>query len=77
MAVSVGASDTFTVGPPEPLFDDPGLLNPAPNRERRYDVSADGQKFVLVERLEGEAGKPPAIHVVQNWFAEFEDREQD
>ena len=77
MAVSVRTSGSFTVSPPEPLFDDPGLLNTGENREPRYDVSADGQKFVLPERLEGEAGKPPAIHVVQNWFAEFKDQQTE
>ena len=77
MAVSVRTSGSFTVGPPEPLFAHPGLLNTGSNREPRYDVSADGQKFVLPERLEGEAGKPPTIHVVQNWFAEFKDQQTE
>ncbi len=77
MAVSVRTSGSFTVGPPEPLFDDPGLLNMGSNREPRYDVSADGQKFVLPEQLEGEASKPPTIHVVQNWFAEFKDQQTE
>lgn len=76
MAVSVETSGSFTVGPPEPLFTHPGLLNTGSNREPRYDVSADGQKFVLPERLEGEAGKPPTIHVAQNWYEEFRDREK-
>ena len=39
----------------------------------RYDVALDG-RFVLVETLEQPA---PAIRVVQNWFAEFRDREQN
>ena len=77
MAVSVGASDTFTASSPERLFDHPGLLNPGSNREPRYDVSADGQRFVLPERVEGRAGKPPAIHVVLNWHEEFKDRERN
>ena len=76
MTVSVGASDTFTANPPERLFDHPGLLNPTSNREPRYDVSANGQKFVLPERLKGKVGKPPAIHVVLNWYEEFRDRER-
>ncbi len=41
----------------------------------RYDVSSDGQKFVVVETLEEES--PPVVRVVQNWFAEFRDRDQD
>ena len=41
-----------------------------------YDVSADG-RFVLVDTAESEEDKPPSIQVVENWFAEFRDREQD
>jgi len=32
----------------------------------------------MVERLEDlEPDKPPGIHIVQNWYEEFRDREQD
>ena len=27
--------------------------------------------------VEGEGFEPPSIHVVQNWYEEFRDREQD
>ena len=77
MAVSVRTSGSFAVSPPEPLFDHPGLLNMGSNREARYDVSVDGQRFVLPERVEGRAGKPPTIHVVLNWYEEFRDQEED
>jgi len=43
-------------------------------------VSADGQRFVVVEDLEsedGEEAKPPSIHITENWFEEFKDREQN
>jgi hypothetical protein len=39
-----------------------------------YDVSADG-RFVLMDSALGEDAKPPSIHVVENWFAEFRDRQ--
>ena len=32
---------------------------------------------MLVEPAEDKESKPPAIHVTQNWFAEFRDREHD
>ena len=38
-----------------------------------YDVADDGQRFVVRERLEG--GEPKSIHVVENWYEEFRDRE--
>ena len=41
----------------------------------QYDVSADAQRVLLREPV-GEVAQP-TIHIVQNWFAEFEDREQD
>ena len=59
--------------PPERLFDHQSLLV----QETQYDVSGDGLQFVLTERLEGEAGKPRAIHIVLNWYEEFRDHEQD
>ena len=42
-----------------------------------YDVSPDGKHLVLTEPLESAASGPRAIHVVQNWYQEFRDREQD
>ncbi len=43
-----------------------------------YDVSADGQRFILAEPAgEGADAPEPSIRVVQNWFAEFRDRQQD
>ncbi len=39
-----------------------------------YDVSADGQRFVLPAPVEG--GEPAKIRVVQNWYEEFRDGER-
>ena len=56
------------------LFEHPSLA--AGITIPQYDVSADGQRFLLAEPV-GEDTAEPAIRVVQNWFAEFKDREQD
>ena len=40
----------------------------------RYDVSADGERFVVLEVLRESQVK---IRLVQNWYEEFRDREQD
>ena len=41
-----------------------------------YDVTPDGERFVLVEPVEDEGEAPdPVIRVVQNWYEEFKDRE--
>ena len=37
-----------------------------------YDVSASGQRFVLVDNTED---LRYTIHMVQNWFEEFRNRE--
>ena len=76
VAVSVSMAGDFSVGGATRLFEHPGLLtggNYAP-----YDVSADGQRFILAEQVgDGADALEPSIRVVQNWFAEFRGREQD
>ena len=73
--VSVGVTTTpsLSVGSESKLFRHSGL--PGDSNVPRYDVSSDGQKFVVVETLEEES--PPVIRVVQNWYEEFRDRERD
>ena len=76
VAVSVSSGSSFSVGSATRLFEHPGLrpgINYAP-----YDISADGQRFILAEPVgEGADAPEPSIRVVENWFAEFRDREQD
>jgi len=64
MAVSVSLAPEFSAGAASTLFRYQDLVP--------YDVSADGQRFILTEPV-GKAS-PPVIRVVQNWFAEFQDR---
>ncbi len=72
MAVTVSTSPELTVGTPKPLFSSPGLLlNGA--RVLNYDVTPDGQRFVVWEPVEAEEEVQQSIRVVQNWFAEFKD----
>ncbi len=70
MAVSVTTGPRFSVGSPKPLFKDSNLQYNLPGH--RYDVSRDGRRFVLAETLEP---TKRATRVVQNWFAEFRDRQ--
>ncbi len=35
----------------------------------QYDVTRDGQRFLLFEPTEADAAKPPGIHVVSNWLS--------
>ena len=73
MAVRVTTTPSFSTDSPQVLFDHPGLE--AGGVAPRYDVANDGQRFVLIEMVW--ADKPTSIHVVQNWFAEFKDRQTD
>ena len=76
VAVSVSSGSIFSVGSATRLFEHPGLgpgTNYAP-----YDVSADGQRFILAEPVGAGGEAPePSIRVVLNWYEEFRDREQD
>ena len=72
LAVDVTTMPNFSMGSPRELFESEGLDSPT---VQYYDVSADGQRFILRELME--VDDPTVIRVVQNWFAEFRDREQD
>jgi len=62
MAVAVETEPTFRAGKPALLFEGQFLA--------RYDVSLDGERFVMVQ----EAEHSTQIHVVQNWFEELKQR---
>ena len=77
MAVSVSTSPKLTIGAPEKLFSDDTLVFRPRIDWLNYDVTPDGQRFVVRER-EQEAGEAAVkLRVVQNWYEEFRDREQD
>ena len=77
IAVPVSTSPELKVGRPEALFSSPGLMLRLDN-VLGYDVTSDGQRFVVWEPLEAAEGAEQtaqqSIRVVQNWFAEFKDR---
>ena len=74
MVVPISVGPSLTIGRPVPLSSSASLAwTVAP--ERKYDVTSDGQRFVLVEPLAPDT--KAEIHVIQNWYEEFRDREQD
>ena len=77
MVVAVSTEGEFSAGLPTQLFEHPGLRSSLNNPN--YDVSLDGQRFILPEPVGYDATEAPqsTIRVVQNWFAEFRGREQD
>ena len=71
MMVPVETSGRFRLGRIRKLFDTPEDVDLSD-----FDISADGQRFMAVQRV-GEAEQPQVtITVVQNWAKEFEDRRE-
>ena len=69
-AVSVDYENGFTLGRPRKLFDRPSTDWSATWTDG-FDVTADGQKFVMLRPAPTEGDAQPMIMVVQNWFKEF------
>ena len=71
MAVSIQQGRTFTFGNPQLVFD--GQYVAPPEAGRSYDVSPDGQRFLMIKdaRPTGEAPSPPQLIVVLDWFEEL------
>ncbi len=80
MAVAVSTEQRFVLGQPQRLFESDDLRLRTVTLgwgSPEYDVSADGNRFLTVTPVEDENARSPAIRVVQNWYEEFRDREQD
>ena len=72
MAVDIETDPTFRPGTPTPLFDG-GFVTGDIGRLPVYDVTADGQRFLMVQitaSTDSEA-VPASLIVVQNWFEEL------
>jgi hypothetical protein len=67
MAVPVETDPTFTAGTPAMVFEGDYLLGPG---GRTYDVSPDGERFLMIKPVESPAGEQKIV-VVQNWFEEL------
>jgi len=73
-AVPVGTSGpTISTGSPAKLFD---IGYAEPNPSRHYDVSADGQRFLMLKAsAAGDPNATPANMVlVEHWFEELKQR---
>ncbi len=74
MAVPVStAGQALTLGQPQQLFESADL-NFRGNGWPQYDVSTDGQRFLTSTPVESDAA--PTIHIVENWYEEFRNRER-
>ena len=66
MAVEITTEPVFSAGTPQLVFE--GSYQPSLGRIAMYDVTRDGQRFVMIEPRQG-AEAP--INVVLNWFEEL------
>jgi len=72
MEVEIATQPGFAAGTPRMLFE--GRYEPAPFPSTNYDVSRDGQRFLMIKSIEQEQAAPTQINVVLNWFEELKRR---
>ena len=76
MVVAVKTNPSLSMGQPQKLFS--RRLAQADRPEGlydSYDVSADGQRFVLLQTVE-EKPATQKLTVIQNWFAQFNEKQK-
>jgi Tol biopolymer transport system component len=69
MAVDISTHQGFTAGKPRMLFE--GRYEPTAGTLPNYDVSPDGQRFLMVKPSEQTGAAPTQINVVLNWTEEL------
>jgi Tol biopolymer transport system component/predicted Ser/Thr protein kinase len=72
MSVEITMQPSFSVGKPKVLFE--GRYLPTPATSPNYDVSADGQRFLMLKPTEQAQAAPTQINVVLNWFEELKQK---
>jgi serine/threonine protein kinase/Tol biopolymer transport system component len=72
MAVEIATQPGFAAGKPRVLFE--GQYQPAPGNYSNYDVSPDGQRFLMLKPMEQAERAPTQINVVLNWFEELKQK---
>jgi len=72
MAVDIATQPNFTAGKPKVLFEGHYETNPVPIAN--YDISTDGQRFLMLKPVEQAQGALTQINVVLNWFEELKQK---
>ena len=72
MAVDITTEPTFSAGTPRLLFE--GSYVQSGGFTAFYDVTPDGQGFVMVQVSEQQQEAATQINVVLNWFEELKRR---
>jgi serine/threonine-protein kinase len=69
MAVDVAPGPTLKAGTPRRLFEKPYETSLA--LYANYSATADGQRFLMIKRIDQQEGTPTLINVAINWFDEL------
>jgi hypothetical protein len=72
MAVDIATQPSFAAGKPRMLFE--GKYTPTAATFPYYDVSPDGQRFLMLKPVESQASAPTQMNVVLNWFEELKQK---
>jgi len=72
MTVDYSAQPTFSASKPKMLFE--GSYVSTPRSFPDYDVSPDGQRFLMLRPAEEAQAAPTQINVVLNWFEELKQK---
>jgi serine/threonine protein kinase/Tol biopolymer transport system component len=72
MAVDIVTQPSFAAGKPRVLFE--GQYEPAPFPIANYDVSPDGQRFLMLKPSGSAEAAPTQINIVLNWFEELKQK---
>jgi len=72
MAVDIATQPGFAAGKPRMLFE--GRYEEAPFPIPNYDVSPDGQRFLMLKPAEQAQAAQTQINVVLNWFEELKEK---
>ena len=72
MAVEIATEPNFSPGTPKMLFEG-GNFQAAVMSRAHYDVTPDGQRFVMLQQVAPDSA-PTQINVVLNWFEELKQR---
>ena len=71
MAVPVDTTAGFSAGKPHELFRGDYLTSFGGYVRANYDVSSDGQRFLMLQRVDADDTPPSQITVVLNWLEEL------
>ena len=71
MAVPIATTPTFVAGSPRVLFEGPFRTD---GPFRGYDVTPDGQRFLMVQEVPQPPTSASQMVLVQNWVEELKQR---